>query len=140
MFSKVDLLRKINKNEAKTTPKWTPNRLGTRKKRPPKTPWEHNKKRLQKKHEKRRPIPPSPVNPLSREMVSGCPSPRTPLLFAHRALHYLLARIAEAIRVLSGIRLGLAETCRRVGPGAKPPEATFKVSCTFTFKGSAKTL
>ena len=46
---------------------------------------------------------------------------------------HLLAPIAEAIRVLSGIRLGLAETCWRVGPG----EATFKVSCAETLTGSA---
>ena len=46
---------------------------------------------------------PEPLNPRGRLNQPGCPSPRTPLLLRIERFLHLLARIAETIRVLSGI-------------------------------------
>ena len=80
---------------------------------------------------------PQPVNPPRSPSPVAAPLPEPLSFLDPGSCYHLLARIAEAIRVLSGIRLGVADTCRAFGGLSA---AAVKVSCTVTFTVSPESL
>ena len=97
-------------------PSWTQEAIW----RPEKCFEKHVENDNEKTPKKKRPKTREPVNPLSAIYRAGAPLPE-PLSFSRigRCLH-LLARIAEAIRVLSGIRRAGAKLQLHGVSGAGP--------------------